>query len=243
MNTKNKTIMIKEKHAGKHLKQAKKALNSLDFEKARIEFERAFNMNPKYEMIYEHFVALLDVEDGVKVYTKAIEINPEFAEFSFSRGLLYETFLEDDEKALEDFNRAISLDSKNYTYFETRGNLFKRLERYDDAILDYKNALKLNGKLFDMLTELGICFFFKKDFKSATKCFKRTIYKSKNNQAIGKAYKYLGYTSIEKEEDISNAVNYFKKSIEFYEKTPFSHEAPYGDLEFIYKNIDNRQKS
>ena len=94
-----------------------------------------------------------------------------------------------------------------------------------------------------MLTELGICFFFKKDFKSAIKCFKRTIYKSKNNQAIGKAYKYLGYTSIEKEEDISNAVNYFKKSIEFYEMTPFSHEAPYGDLEFIYKNIDNRQKS
>lgn len=233
--------MISEKHARKHLKQAKKALNSLDFEKARIEFERAFNMNPKYEMIYEHFVALLDVEDGVKVYTKAIEINPEFAEFSFSRGLLYETFLEDDEKALEDFNRAISLDSKNYTYFETRGNLFKRLERYDDAILDYKIALKLNAKLFDMLTELGICFFFKKDFKSATKCFKRTIYKSKNNQAIGKAYKYLGYTSIEKEEDISNAVNYFKKSIEFYEKTPFLHEAPYGDLEFIYSNINNKK--
>ena len=72
--------MIKEKHARKHLKQAKKALNSLDFEKARIEFQRAFKMNPKYEIIYQHFATLLDAEDGVKVYTKAIEINPEFAE-------------------------------------------------------------------------------------------------------------------------------------------------------------------
>ena len=32
-----------------------------------------------------------------------------------------------------------------------------------------------------------------------------------------------------------------KKSIEFYEKTPFPQEAPYGDLEFIYSNINNKK--
>ena len=113
MNTKNKTIMIKEKHAGKHLKQAKKALNSLDFEKARIEFERAFKMNPKYEIIYQHFATLLDTEDGVRVYTKAIEINPEDTELLLEYAKSLAKYNKDEE-AISAYSKVLSLGAIGY---------------------------------------------------------------------------------------------------------------------------------
>jgi len=38
------------------------------------------------------------------------------------------------DKALEDFSEAIRLDSKLVSAYNSRGNLYKRLNRYEDAI-------------------------------------------------------------------------------------------------------------
>lgn len=233
--------MIKEKHARKHLKQGVNLFCNIN--KALMEFNRAINLNPNLaEAYYNRSFLYSEIDDKMKDLNKAIELNPNYVEAYEMRGLLKDCFYENPRLALVDFDTAISLEPKDSNLYISRAKILKRLELYDDAIIDYKKAIFLKIKKVSVWVDLGICYYLIKDFKSATKCFKRTIYKSKNNQAIGKAYKYLGYTSIEKEEDISNAVNYFKKSIKFYEKTPFSQEAPYGDLEFIYNNINDEKK-
>ena len=46
------------------------------------------------------------------------------------------------DKAIEDFNKAIELDSQNSIIYSNRGLVNRKLERYDAAIDDYSNEIK-----------------------------------------------------------------------------------------------------
>ncbi len=46
------------------------------------------------------------------------------------------------EKSLEDFDRAIALDSQNSIIYSNRGLVNRKMEKFERAIEDYTNELK-----------------------------------------------------------------------------------------------------
>ena len=58
--------------------------------------------------------------------------------------------LQDYNRALADYTKAIELAPRNGSAYRHRGHLYKELERYSEAVEDYRLALKVDEKNFDM---------------------------------------------------------------------------------------------
>ena len=79
---------------------------------------------------------------AIEWYTKAIELNDEFAGAYNNRGNTYQD-LKKYEKALADYNKAIALDTECVLAYNNRGNIYKVLKEYEKALADYDKAIAL----------------------------------------------------------------------------------------------------
>jgi len=96
-------------------------------------------------------------------FTKAINIDPRYAEAYLNRGFLYEQ-QEKPDLALSDYNQAININPRYATAYNNRGTLYYyRLER-EKAIRDLRQAAELfrqqgdaalYEKVMELLRELG----------------------------------------------------------------------------------------
>ncbi len=70
-------------------------------------------------------------------------------------------FLKNDnsEEALQKLDIAIENDPRNPTFYYARGSINSKLEKLDDAIMDYKKALEIKPDYFDALYNLGAIYF------------------------------------------------------------------------------------
>jgi tetratricopeptide (TPR) repeat protein len=102
-----------------------------------------------YSRMGEHRLAIAD-------NNKAVEIAPQVAAVYSNRSSTYQHAGEMDN-ALRDINKAISLSPRGYYYF-ARGKMLDSLGRTEEAIADYRSALRLepNHKAYeDRLRRLG----------------------------------------------------------------------------------------
>ncbi len=60
-------------------------------------------------------------------------------------------------KALNDFNRAIAVDSTNYKYFYNMGNTKRIINLPDEAIADYTRALHLDSTRYEIYLNRALC--------------------------------------------------------------------------------------
>ena len=84
-----------------------------------------------------------DLEASLGAYTRAIELNPTFAEAYNNRGGVKKALNRYDE-AIADYDRAIELDPAMAKAYYNRGSVKKALNRHDEAIADYSRAIELN---------------------------------------------------------------------------------------------------
>ncbi len=90
-------------------------------------------------------------------FTKAINIDPRFAEAYLNRGLLYAVQGKPD-LALSDYNQALNINPRDAIAYRNRGNLYKEQGKPDLALSDFNHLLPIaasNGSLIQIL-ELGI---------------------------------------------------------------------------------------
>jgi tetratricopeptide (TPR) repeat protein len=81
-------------------------------------------------------------EEAITDYTRAIELNPRWADAYYNRGNAYgEKHLYD--RAITDYTVAIALAPDVPTY-DNRGWTYEKIERPDLAIADYRQALSLD---------------------------------------------------------------------------------------------------
>ncbi len=82
-------------------------------------------------------------DEARMMFTDLINGSGRSAETYYLRGVTYNSLGQPD-KALSDFNQAITLDSNNPKYFLGRGLLYSNKNKYDEAIVDFDSAIRLD---------------------------------------------------------------------------------------------------
>ncbi len=96
---------------------------------------------------------LKDYRGAIADYTKAIEINPNFADAYYNRGLA-KADLKDYRGAIADYTKAIEIDPNDAKAYVNRGNAKFELGDKDGACLDWSKAGELGlDEAYDYIKE------------------------------------------------------------------------------------------
>tara|TARA_B100000214_G_C23922518_1_gene606774 strand:+ start:135 stop:1307 length:1173 start_codon:yes stop_codon:yes gene_type:complete len=150
-------------------------------------------------------------------------------------------------ESLISYNRAISINSSEATYFNNRGNLYRELENYKKALNDFNKALDLDPKFFDALINLILLEHDKELYKESEHLCKEAI-KINNDRSEG--YKLLGISYLNQKK-ISSAIEYLEKAQKIKFETVVQHQLDilngkqkkHTPLEFIQNTFNSYAKN
>lgn len=201
------------KDKNKVIKKIVNSLNANDYSSARKIIERDLKHFGEDEEYYFYLALITEnLETKRELYTKALEIKPDFLDAYINRGLVNNE-LQDYEKSILDYDKAIELDSKCALAYNNRGYTKYKQGDYEGALKDYNKAILLNPK-FKMAMDnkaqlfLNVCMEDDKDF-------------------IEKYYLSLGISEV-------NSGNFPEAIRSFDEVLKYN---PKSDLAFFYKGI------
>ena len=197
----------------KVIKKIVNSLNANDYDTAQKLIERDLKRFGEDEEYYFYLALITEnLEKKRDLYSKAIEIKPDFMDAYINRGLVNNE-LQDYENSIKDYNRAIELDSKCALAYNNRGYTKFKQKDYEGALKDYNKAILLNPK-FKMAIDnkanlfLNVCLEDDKDF-------------------MEKYHLSLGITEV-KEGNFKEAVKNFDEVL---------RDNPKSDLAYFYKGV------
>ena len=147
--------------------------------------------------------------EAIENYSKAIELDSNFAYAYINRGVAYK-LLGYLDKAIEDFSKAIELEPKDADTYYNRGLIYKIQDKLDLAIADYDKAIELNPKFAEAYNNRGIIYYDQKILDKAIEDFSKAI-ELNPNQA--NAYNNRGVT-YKIQGKLEQAIEDFSKAIE-----------------------------
>jgi len=155
---------------------------------------------------------------AIEYYTKAIELNPEYAEAYYKRGTAYYNLKEYD-KAIADYNKAMELDPKyaEISYNPAIAHCIKNDP--ERAIEKFTKAVKLNPKDAEAYYRRGCAYADKGDYDQAIKDYTRAIELDPN---FAEAYNSRGI-AYSKKGDHDRAIKDYTKAIELEHKDSGAH--------------------
>ncbi len=114
--------------------------------------------------------------EAISSYTRAIELNRNYAEAYFQRGYS-KCMIGKYEEALSDFNKAIELDPKYDLVYLSRGYLRQEfLKDFQVALADYNKAIEINPKNIVGYFSLGyLKEEFLKDVQGAIRDYEKAL--------------------------------------------------------------------
>jgi tetratricopeptide (TPR) repeat protein len=149
-----------------------------DKDKAKISFEQAIALDPKFVAAYVDLGMVLEnlrsYREAKQNYDIAITLDPKFAPAFAGRGRTYNG-LGDYDRAIKDFDQAIELD-RNYTLaFANRGIAYAEKGQYDRAIENYDEALRLDPNDGVAFNNRGNAYQDKRQFDQAIENYNKAI--------------------------------------------------------------------
>ena len=111
---------------------------------------------------------------AISDYTKAIELNPMFADAYYNRGNAYVN-IKKYTKAIKDYTKAIALNPKGADFYLERGNVYAMKKDYDQSIADYARAIDLNPNCANYYVVRGSVYAMKKDYDQSIADYARAI--------------------------------------------------------------------
>ena len=104
---------------------------------------------------------------AITSFTKAIELNPEYAEAYNDRGFAYLQKGQFDQ-AISDYTKAIELNPRSAEAYYNRGLAYGQDKgHYDQAISDYTKAVELNPRFAEAYNNRGVACYFKGEYDKA----------------------------------------------------------------------------
>lgn len=131
----------------KALRKLTNALNANDYDAARKIIENDLKRSGA-KLEYYFYLALLaeNLEEKRDLYTKALELKPDFLDALINRGLVRNE-LQDFDGSIEDYDKAIALDPRCALAYNNRGYTKYKKQDYAGALRDYNKAILLNPNL------------------------------------------------------------------------------------------------
>jgi tetratricopeptide (TPR) repeat protein len=133
---------------------------SNDLDRALADYNQAIAVDPAYAMAFYNRGSLYDGKDdharAIADYDAAIRADANYADAYNGRCLARAEVGSDLALALSDCNQALKLRPGDAYILDSRGFVYLRLGRFDDAIADYDTALKTNPKIATSLYGRGV---------------------------------------------------------------------------------------
>ena len=148
-------------------------------------------------------------EEKIRLYSKAIELDPIYTYAYNNRGNSY-VDLKQYERAIQDFNKAIELDPTYAHAYNNRGNSYANLKQFERAIQDYNKAIELDPQYAAAFNNRGNRFQYLDQYERAIQDYNKAI--ELDPQDAPTFYnRGLSFANLEKYE---RAIQDFNKAIE-----------------------------
>jgi len=185
-------------------------------------FERAYKSKPS--------------EDQIRLYTKAIELDPKFSFAYNNRGISYAE-LEQYQRAIEDYNQAIKLNPDFATAYVNRGISYSELKQYEKAFEDYNQAFKLIPDYANAYFNRGTSYSKLKQYEKAIEDYNQAI---KLNPEDAYAYNNRGliYSKLKQYEKAFEDINQAIKLNPEFSSAYINRGLNYSELKQYEKAIE-----
>ncbi len=162
----------------------------------------------KCEEIWSEY---LEITDDEKVGKALEEVRKRRKEDELFKTAYDHILMGNEEKGILDIDLFLGQRQDVWNAWFLKGWALRRLERYDEALENFKTSLSFNPGHPDTLNELALCYFHKKDFKSAKNFWFQALKKDPQSTKILCNLGVLSQTEGKMEE----AKTYFLTALEF----------------------------
>lgn len=126
-----------------------------------------------------------DYDKAILEFTKAIELNPNYADAYHNRGLTYMQKKESD-KAISDYQKAIELNPALWQSYRNLAGVYFDLEQIDSALNYMQKAIEKNPDEPHLWTNLGAIYLELKQKEKAVFAFEQALKLNPNDQVAPK---------------------------------------------------------
>ena len=131
--------------------EAYHALRNDSFAVAKVRFEKALKSAPRMDANVEVLYELGQLEErenryrsAIDYYTRAVKKSPGYSKAYLRRGGMY-LLLNEENLAIKDFDKVVTLDSKNNDAVFFRGCAYANISDYQKAAMDFETLLQRNA--------------------------------------------------------------------------------------------------
>lgn len=183
----NKAIELEPKETTWLFRRAMTYKLMEQYDNALSDYLKLIELNSEDPAVYNNIGTLYryhlkDYENALKSFSKKIELEPTDPIGFLNRGFTnYD--LNNGDKVLIDFNKAIELDAKNASYYLYRGQLYQeKLFQYDKALSDYNKAIELEPNNASYYCIRAVIYRLKfRQFNNALQDYNKAIELEPNN--------------------------------------------------------------
>lgn len=239
LNDALKLLMVEERRsypwyvagfACNHLNEPDSAINYLNI---------ALQLSPGFESAYKEkaksYIKLGDFESAMEVYEIIIDSLDNPAVGYYYSGKLLQDYMESPDKALEAFNKAKDLDSRNSRYHEAIGDVYNYDKgEFQMAIDNYKTAMSFSSENISLYIKTSKAFQQLNDYSSALLYLENALVNDYRNSSVWYQMGYVNY----KMKKLETANNCFLKAINYDSNNADAYYAA-GSIFWYFSEYNN----
>jgi len=225
------------KNFSQNLLYSIQAISDGEFEQASQILNQCLKENPNSAEVYflqgNLYERQQKIDDAVKSYQKAIELDPDFTRSYYNLGVLL-LVQERPVKASEQFDQLVRREPRFISDFLRIGRMFILQKDYLTANRYLKMAVEVKPTA-NAYNDLSVISIFEKDFDNSIDYALKAI---ELDPKLASAYNNLGVAYANGKKDFQKATEYYKQAIELNPKYGTAYQN-LGEAQFLAGKLDD----